>query len=391
MSLYGSSRRPLSTEDYLRVIFEEADRRRNRDHTPRTLQPDGSQTTEDWLREIVFGTERPESTATPDARATVPPAPGISPTPATAVPADGISIAEAGLSPKEPSSPLPYGWGTTLFPGRDALRKSAKEQALAKRGSGSTSVSDVAENFPGTLLTVDAAHRKKSSPGRTEWLHPTSPEPAAAMLDENTKIRNRGFGTVDAVQNRIVKPFPYVTLLPLDKVADYVRNTPANQRERNMRNLPMWDIGPYNINASYGYEIFEKQVLDPQAKNPLKDFALKGLPADATDEEKWNAYRDRCLLGEKGGAYVTAAVLREGQKRLTPYMRNSTPEERAALLVTYFKQGWEKMQENYLARIKSTGEKSDMRPGEGTILFNNINDIKRILQGGFIRFPHKMR
>ena len=88
---------------------------------PRTLQPDGSQTTEDWLREVVFGTERPEPAATPDARATVTSAPGISPTPATAVSAGIASIAGAGLSPEEQSSPLPYGWRTTLFPGRDAL------------------------------------------------------------------------------------------------------------------------------------------------------------------------------------------------------------------------------------------------------------------------------
>ena len=209
---------------------------------------------------------------------------------------------------------------------------------------------------------------------------------AGAMLDENTKIRNRGFGAVDAVQDFAVKPLPldFVDNLPLDKVAGYVKNTPGKQRNRNLTNLPMWDIGPYNINVSYGYEIFEKQVLDPRAKNPLKDFALKGLPADATDEEKWNAYRDRCLLGKKGGAYVTAAVLREGQKRLAPYMRNSTPEDQAALLVTYFKQGWGKMQENYLARVKSTGDKSDMRPGEGARLFNNIESIQRILQGKWV-------
>ncbi len=155
MSLYGSSRRPLSTEEYLRVIFEEADRRKNRDHTPRTLQPDGSQTTEDWLREVVFGTERPESTATPDARATVAPASGISPTPAIAVPAGIASIAEAGLSPEEPSSPIPYGWGTTLFPGRDAQR-SATAQSRAAAEQGTTRNAGGRTPVPQTLLTADA-------------------------------------------------------------------------------------------------------------------------------------------------------------------------------------------------------------------------------------------
>ncbi len=152
----------------------------------------------------------------------------------------------------------------------------------------------------------------------------------------------------------------------------------------------MWDIGPYNINVAYGYEIFAKRVLNPQAQNPLKDFALKGLSADATDEEKWTAYRDKCLLGRKGGAYVTAAVLEEGKKRLAPYMRGSSPEEQAALLVTYFKQGWGKMKKNYLTRLKDAGKLSDMRPGEGAILFNNMHNIQRVLQGKFSRPPHIM-
>ena len=77
---------------------------------------------------------------------------------------------------------------------------------------------------------------------------------------------------------------------------------------------------------------------------------------------------------------MAAAVLREGHERLAPYMQNSTPEEQAALLVTYFKQGGRTMKKLYDARVEREGKKSDMRPGEGAIMFNNITTIRNILQ-----------
>ncbi len=155
MSLHDSSRRHLSTEDWLRAVFEEGRRRKNRDHTPRTLQPDGSQTTEDWLREVVFGTERPEFAPMPVAR---------SDAQAGATPADSASsfVAPAfayqpdpATTPEELYKPLPYGWGTTLFPGRDAHRRaSGLLQNLATQGTSHDAAGRVA--VPKTLLIADA-------------------------------------------------------------------------------------------------------------------------------------------------------------------------------------------------------------------------------------------
>ena len=51
---------PMSTEEYLRSVFKaQESSSKNRDYTPRTVQPDGSMDTEDFLREVVFGVERP--------------------------------------------------------------------------------------------------------------------------------------------------------------------------------------------------------------------------------------------------------------------------------------------------------------------------------------------
>ena len=116
-----------------------------------------------------------------------------------------------------------------------------------------------------------------------------------------------------------------------------------------------------------------------EASNPLKEFALAKLSEAATDEEKWKAFMSRCLLDRRGGAYVTAAVLREGSERLEPYMQSYGPEEKAAMLVTYFKQGPETMWKNYQNRIAQEKDPLDMLPGEGANLFHNIKTIQETL------------
>ena len=143
MSLHDSSRRHLSTEDWLRAVFEEGRRRKNRDHTPRTLQPDGSQTTEDWLREVVFGTERPEAQALAQ----------IAAAPAAKTP----------LTPEEQHSPTPYGWGTTLFPGRQAMDRlrAIAAQETPRDAGGRVPVSK-------TLLTADAGKTASDAGGKPE-------------------------------------------------------------------------------------------------------------------------------------------------------------------------------------------------------------------------------
>ena len=73
--------------------------------------------------------------------------------------------------------------------------------------------------------------------------------------------------------------------------------------------------------------------------------------------------------------------MQEGREFLAPYMKNSSPEEQAALLTTYFKQGWRTMKRNYDARVAETKDTTDMRPGEGAILFYNIGAIQKVLKG----------
>ena len=140
-------------------------------------------------------------------------------------------------------------------------------------------------------------------------------------------------------------------------------------------------MAPYNLNIAYCYDLFMREVLPEEASNPLKEFAFAKLPESATDEEKWKAFVSRCLLDPKGGAYVTAAVLREGCERLEPYMRSYGPEEKAAMLVTYFKQGPETMWKNYQNRVAQEKGPSDMLPGEGANLFYNMGIIREVLRG----------
>ena len=61
-------------------------------------------------------------------------------------------------------------------------------------------------------------------------------------------------------------------------------------------------------------------------------------------------------------------------------MKHLSPEEKAAMLVTYFKQGWNTLKKNYDARVLREKEKTDMRPGEGAIMFNNMPAIQNILK-----------
>ena len=75
---------------------------------------------------------------------------------------------------------------------------------------------------------------------------------------------------------------------------------------------------------------------------------------------------------------MAAQVLQDGKEELAPYMKNSTPEEQAALLVTYFKQGFDKMKTNYDKRMSTQNEASDMLPGEGARMFNNIETIQTL-------------
>ncbi len=217
---------PLSTEEYIRRVFAEARRGRERDHTPRSVRPDGSMNTEDWLREVAFGTERPPKSEQPAAS----------------------PLREPPRSEAPDASPsAPFGRGTILFPGKEAA---SAGPLLAETAGGARRDVGGSAAFPSTLMTA-AASRAKHTP--TPPLLPLSKDPlvydalarkhpharsmvyhedalsavqsvrkdiseaaqtagvppeaiAAAMLDENTKIRNRGFGVADDVQDLYCPP-----------------------------------------------------------------------------------------------------------------------------------------------------------------------------------------
>ena len=123
---------PLSTEEYLRSIFKaQESSSKNRDYTPRTLQPDGSMDTEDFLREVVFGVERQPVWAPQSARAKpVADAPMMDPQSSDAR-APGFRFSPtppATLKDLEAALSRVPGTGTALFPGFETLEK--KKAAL---------------------------------------------------------------------------------------------------------------------------------------------------------------------------------------------------------------------------------------------------------------------
>ncbi len=205
---------------------------------------------------------------------------------------------------------------------------------------------------------------------------------AGAMLDENTKIRGRYLGLVDAGQDWLTGTLAFKpeSALSYDHLKNYVDSTPVDKRIRDsLTNPSMWDVGPYNINAALGLELFQKYVLDPKASNSLKRLTLEGLSPKSSPQDKWQKFVERCLLDPKGGAYVAAIVMRDGAKELKASMQGAGPEEKAALLVTYFKQGPETMQRLYARRVKETGDTSYIKPGEGAIIFHNMGTLRSIL------------
>lgn len=105
MSEKRKSGKAVSTEEFIRSVFEGAERRkRTKDHTPRTFQPDGSMDTEDWLREVVFGVER------------------------AAAPVRAVALQPE--LPMEP--PTPFGRGTVLFPGKRAPGQGGRGKAESR-------------------------------------------------------------------------------------------------------------------------------------------------------------------------------------------------------------------------------------------------------------------
>ncbi len=172
-------------------------------------------------------------------------------------------------------------------------------------------------------------------------------------------------------------------------IKKYVDGNPdESTRERSMFSSNTWDIGSYNINAATGYEVFRKNVLAPGADGMIKKITMQGLPENATDEQKWDSFRDNCLLSDKGGVYVVASVLKEYDQMLRPYMQGLSGEEQAALVVTAFKQGPYSMLSNYNKRIQGELERGGdinwgMLPGEGRAIYYNAPEIREALEWGF--------
>lgn len=67
-------------------------------------------------------------------------------------------------------------------------------------------------------------------------------------------------------------------------------------------------------------------------------------------------------------------------------MNNLSKEEQTAVLVTVYKQG-PKYLEKYLKNMQ-TGEKRDIRPGEGVSIIKYWKEINMVLDGKFFFIPH---
>ena len=117
---------PMSTEEYLRGVFQaQENSRKNRDYTPRTFQPDGSMDTEDFLREVVFGVERPPAWAARPARAEPSSTAPVRTEPSPASP----MRAEASSAPRERAEPSPVSAAPAVLPASPALSARAEPPA----------------------------------------------------------------------------------------------------------------------------------------------------------------------------------------------------------------------------------------------------------------------
>ena len=124
------------------------------------------------------------------------------------------------------------------------------------------------------------------------------------------------------------------------------------------------DIGPGNVNVRTGLALFEKYVVQDKQDNPIKEYLHQFVDPAAPDAEKWEAYKKHMMLTFQGTAYLAAAEMAGGRKELEPYMEGLCDEEKAAVLMTWYKQG-PKYLERYLENVRAGKTSGPIQPGEG--------------------------
>ncbi len=167
------------------------------------------------------------------------------------------------------------------------------------------------------------------------------------------------------------------------------------------------DIGPGNFKVRSGLRLFEHLALDRTDSNPLAAYLHRFVSKNAPAAVQWEMFKRKMMLEPQGLAYLTAAEMAEGRKLLAPFMRGASPEEQAAILVTWYKQGpfylkryleqrgkealsaslgvWGTAMENAGAGERERKQKADVpvwpdiQPGEGTGCLKYWDKLTEIL------------
>lgn len=230
--------------------------------------------------------------------------------------------------------------------------------------------------FPGAVGTV---HKVVPDILAAAKYFNVSPEVVAAcMLDENTSVKRRI--AYDPVQDSLFKRHLGKTNKEMEQDAS---NNRITQQERELNDPYTWDLGPYNINITVAHNLFKQHVLNSDMPdNPIRNITLKNLNSNADVETKWQSFINNCLLSNKGGAYLTAAVLQNESGILDPYVKGLSREGQEAVLVTAFKQGGVNLIKKFLERKEKEPNSIDhIRAGEGMLMLYNMQTIQRILYG----------
>lgn len=149
-------------------------------------------------------------------------------------------------------------------------------------------------------------------------------------------------------------------------------------------NPVLHDVGPGNVHIATAREIFDGLESGQDTSSPLAEYLKPYLTLNAArdpelTERNWKSFYNRVLATPKGNAYFAAHYMRQGQRELLPYMRNKTPQEQAAILMSWYKQGPAYL-ERYLAGPEAG--KRPITPGEGLGIAKNWNAMKStVLEG----------
>ena len=185
---------------------------------------------------------------------------------------------------------------------------------------------------------------------------------AAAIIDERSTSNGFKWG-LDLAQELWARMG-----MSLDSVNDDFRVSKRDELADSLQrraSSTYQDIGPGNFKVRSGLRLFEHLALDREDSNPLAAYLHRFISKDAPALLQWEMFKQKMMLEPQGLAYLAAAEMAEGRKLLAPFMRGASPEEEAAILVTWYKQGPFYLK-RYLEQRAKEGQSLSQKAGDIT-------------------------